>query len=47
MPDLPTSGIMCGPCNDEICEWMGCSMPGLCHCEQCDTRGEIESEDDQ
>lgn len=31
MPELPD--ILCGPCYDEICDWMGCSLPFLCRCE--------------
>lgn len=25
---------ICGPCGDGICEWMGCSMPGACVCDE-------------
>lgn len=25
--------VICGPCFDGICEWMGCSFPLFCNCK--------------
>jgi hypothetical protein len=27
-------GIQCGPCNDGICDSLGCAIPGMCICDE-------------
>jgi len=34
MNDVKRPQVVCGPCNDGICEWLGCSMPGVCTCRE-------------
>lgn len=34
LSDALVAVVTCGPCNDGICDWMGCSLPGLCSCEE-------------
>lgn len=33
---LADKHIWCGPCNDGVCDSMGCSMPGICSCPEHD-----------
>lgn len=40
----PPNNIICGPCCDGICGWFGCSMPGVCSCQQHEDDEEATSE---